>query len=185
MADRDLTSAPEITQSLLVELIDYDPETGVMRWRERGRHHFKRERHWKIWNAQWPGRVIGTRDKGYLRTVIMGVRMRLHRAAWIIVYGVDPEFIDHINGRRADNRIANLRNVPKIENARNQKLHSLNTSGVSGVNWNRINSNWRVTIRDGKKQINVGSYKDKGEAIAARLAAERRYGYHENHGRRP
>lgn len=48
-------------------------------------------------------------------------QMRLHRAIWLFVHGFIPDGmdLDHINGDRTDNRIANLRLVTPKENKAN------------------------------------------------------------------
>lgn len=49
-----------------------------------------------------------------------GGRFAAHRIVWKWVHGRDPRgVIDHINGIRDDNRIANLRDVSPIDNAQN------------------------------------------------------------------
>lgn len=61
---------------------------------------------------------------GYLRVSIYGVSYKAHRLAWLHHYGEWPSnTIDHINGNRTDNRIANLRDVPHAENQLNLKRH--------------------------------------------------------------
>lgn len=55
------------------------------------------------------------------------------------------------------------------------KLHSGNKSGHKGVMWNKHRSKWTATIGFKGKQIFLGNYEDKENAIKARLAAEERY----------
>jgi len=100
-----------------------------------------------------------------------------------MVYGIDPEFIDHINGNRADNTIKNLRSVSQTENARNTKRKKHNTSGVSGVHWVKKDQRWLATIYHKGKRIGLGQYKSFDAAVAARKLGEQVYGYHKNHGR--
>lgn len=47
-----------------------------------------------------------------------------HHVAWVHTYGKYPDkYIDHINGDKHDNRICNLREVNKRENALNKQVH--------------------------------------------------------------
>lgn len=73
----------------------------------------------------WAGRVSGSiNGSGYLRVSINGVSYKAHRLAWLHYYGEWPSnTIDHINGDRTDNRIANLRDVPHAQNQLNLKRH--------------------------------------------------------------
>lgn len=91
--------------------------------------------------------------------------------------------IDHINGIKDDNRIANLRQVSDEENARNKKRHFRNKSGVMGVTWSKADKKWRVRIGVSGKYKCLGSFHSLEEAISVRKKAEHDLGYHENHGR--
>jgi hypothetical protein len=55
-------------------------------------------------------------------------------------------------------------------------LFSTNTSGVTGVNWLKKNKKWRAYITVDNKQINLGSFENKEDAIKARKDAEIKYG---------
>ena len=58
---------------------------------------------------------------GYIRIHINNKSYLAHRLAWVYVYGSIDEnlVIDHINGKRDDNRICNLRMVTQHENMKN------------------------------------------------------------------
>jgi len=92
--------------------------------------------------------------------------------------------IDHINGRRDDNRWCNLREVTRKENCRNRKRPKTNTSGCIGVSQRENSGKWRAYINNDKnKRVYIGDFTSKEEAIAARKAAEIKYGYSPTHGR--
>ena len=114
-----------------------------------------------------------------------GKEQLLHRALWEAANGTIPEGmqIDHINGNTLDNRLENLRVVTHQENARNQKRRNDNTSGVTGVSWNKKKQKWEARITDNGKLVFLGLHDDWFEAVCARKSAEKRLGYHENHGR--
>lgn len=168
----------KITPERLRELLDYNPETGELRWKPRPATMFKAE-HWqRTWNTRQAGRPAFTvGDKGYRRGMIFRRMYLAHVVAWAISTGKWPDGqIDHINGVRDDNRLANLREVTRSENCRNGKRRSSNTSGVNGVA--RHGDRWRAYI-----MVHLGIFDTLEEAAAARKDAESRLGYHPNHGR--
>jgi hypothetical protein len=83
--------------------------------------------------------------------------------------------IDHINGNKTDNRKNNLRSVGNIENGINSKISINNRSGVKGVYWYQHNHKWGAKITINKKQIFLGLYDNKIDAIISRLLAEVEY----------
>lgn len=119
-------------------------------------------------------------SKGYTAIQIDGKQYQAHRIIWKLVHGTEPKQIDHINGDRSDNRIENLREVNGTQNARNMKLRTCNTVGCHGVY--KHGGRWRAVITLGGKKKHLGVFDSTKEAIAARKAAERKYGFHENHG---
>jgi len=91
--------------------------------------------------------------------------------------------IDHINGDRCDNRLLNLRVVSPQVNAMNRSNRSDNTSGCLGVCWHPSTQKWRARIKVMGKQKSLGLFAEKIDAICARKDAEKKYGFHRNHGR--
>lgn len=131
------------------------------------------------------GSLLGTPDhNGHLLIRCQTVLYKAHRIAWLLHYGSWPNGeIDHINGDTSDNRIANLRDVSHQENQKNQKLRSTNKTGITGVRPHKYHNQWAAEITvDGKNKY-LGLYPHLFEAACARKSAERRHGYHINHGR--
>ena len=91
--------------------------------------------------------------------------------------------IDHINGDPSDNRICNLRDVTHKVNGLNQKIPAHNKSGIIGVSWHNSTKKWAATITVSKKQLHLGVFDTIEQARDARSLAERKYGFHKNHGR--
>ena len=151
----------------------YDPNTGVItRLVDRA-------------NGK-AGPVVSSPDnRGYLR-IRCGDRRQIaqHRIAWLLMTGHWPtEEIDHINGIRTDNRWSNLRSVSRVENQHNRKLPTNNKSGVHGVCWHKSLGKWVAQIRLNEKIKHLGCFSSIDDAIEARKIAEKKYGYHDNHGR--
>lgn len=108
----------------LKEILHYDPKTGIFTYiKRRGR---------KIRQGTTAG---GTVYGGYIGIGINGKYYLAHRLAWLYMTGEMPkQFIDHINGNRADNRFCNLREVSNTENIQNQtKAHKGSKTGYLGV----------------------------------------------------
>lgn len=177
--------------TLLNKLLRYEPETGKLFWRSRTPDMFEegkqtREHSCANWNAKHAGKEAFTADsgEGYKRGVIFGRKYLAHRVIWCMVKGYWPDQVDHENQGRSDNRIGNLRDVDQATNLKNMRLPSTNTSGRVGVCWNKNKGKWHAQIRHNSRQINLGLFTDVADAEAAREAAEQKYGFHPNHGRR-
>lgn len=180
-----------IAPGMLRQVLRYEPETGKLYWLPRPASLFNappaRLAHiCESWNAQYAGgEVAPVPDKwGYISTTVFQVKCKAHRLAWALHYGEWPSTqIDHINGVRSDNRIANLRVATPSQNNQNMKKRIDNKSGAVGVCWHPRTKRWRATIVVNKKQISLGYFRDKDAAIVARQAASVEHGFHVNHGR--
>lgn len=82
---------------------------------------------------------------------------------------------DHINRDTLDNRKNNLRIADKSLNAINVGIRTSNTSGVTGVSWNKNANLWRVYINYQGKRIELGYRKNFKDAVILRLNAENKY----------
>ncbi|MCG6860994.1 MAG: HNH endonuclease [Chromatiaceae bacterium] len=98
-----------LTQSRLRQLLDYDPETGVFRWRAQAKSSFATETSWKL-AKRFFGKEAGTMStSGYRMIRLEGRNYAAHRLAWLYVHGRLPtEKLKHRNEDRLDNRLANL-----------------------------------------------------------------------------
>lgn len=149
----------------LREVLNYDPETGIFRWKISPR------------NRTLPGDIAGFKnDSGYMLCTIDQQTIRLHRAAWALHYGEMPrKHIDHINGIRDDNRIENLRLATVSENCQNSALRKTSKTGVKGVHFRKDTGKFSVTITVNKKTMHLGCFDKIEDAKAARLRAEEIY----------
>lgn len=116
-----------------------------------------------------------TTPQGYLMCSVLGVVVPAHRVAWALHYGRWPAHqIDHINGVKDDNRIANLRDVTRSVNKQNMRAARRDSrSGLIGALWRGDRRTWQAEIRVAGKQYRLGSFKTAKAAHEAYLAAKR------------
>ena len=165
---------------VLNEWFSYEPETGALTWKKVK----EMDRKNKV------GDTVGCLHHGYRCVELSDIGYKVHRICYYMGTGKEPKNIDHINGVRDDNRLSNLRCVTNAENMKNQSRYNSNTSGVTGVNYDKRGGFWRAYISIGGVLIYLPNHEtgkkyftDKIDAIYARYWAERDAGYHENHGR--
>lgn len=155
-------SKTDLTAERLRELLHYDAETGVFRWRVDRSIKTK------------AGAVAGNPQRsGHLRIGIDRREHQAHRLAWLYVTGKHPDHqIDHINGDPRDNRFANLRDVPVAVNIQNQrKPRRDNASGFLGVSpWK---NRWQAHICVFGKRQYLGQFETPEAAHSAYLVAKR------------
>lgn len=156
-----------ITAEHVRSVLHYDPETGVFRWLPNPTRP-------KAWNTRFANKPTGSLDvSGCLSIRITEFGLFLaHRLAWLYTSGAWPtETIDHINGDRSDNRIANLREATQAENMRNRAKQSNNRSGFLGISYSRDHKKWRAAINLNKKTVWRAYAETAQEAAALRRAA--------------
>lgn len=170
--------------------LNYHPKTGVFIWRERTEDMFSdspsvsAKTKCATFNSQRSGKEAGYLDaRGYGRITILKKSYLAHRLAWLLTYREWPkDQIDHIDHNPSNNALSNLRSVSASENNRNRSLHSGNKVGAFGVFWHRETGKWAALIGVGGKKIWLGVHSSLNDAIAARKEAEKKFGFHENHG---
>jgi len=178
----------KITQRELKELLSYDPDTGDFVWSVRPKDMFSLDRLCKRWNTRHAGKVagsvyLGSTTGGYCHIKINARNYAAHRLAWLYVHGKWPNQIDHINHKRDDNRIVNLRDVTQKENCRNASMYSNNKSGMMGVRYQNSSSKWVAEIIVDGREVRLGLFGEISDAKAARMEANIKYGFHKNHGK--
>jgi len=158
-----------VTATRLRELLDFDPLTGVFLWKVNRRGNSR------------AGDVAGKQTtQGYRSIRVDGRDYQAHRLAWLYVHGAWPEQqIDHLNGQRSDNRLANLRDVSGSINQQNRRVASRGKSSPLGVYWidnnpgNPVPGHWyaRITVR--RRLVTIGKFSSTEAAHQAYVAAKR------------
>lgn len=181
----NLAGKPQVTPEILREFLDYNHETGCLTWKQRDVKWFASPAACQTWNARFAGKPAFSTHagRGYLSGEVFTVRFKAHRVAWAIYHGKWPSNeIDHINHDTSDNRIDNLRDVPRSENLKNRPAQKNNQSGFVGVRWNRHIARWTAFIGVSNDTIYLGSFSTAQDAINARVMAEKQFGFHPNGG---
>ncbi len=153
----------QLTAERLRELLVYDPDNGSFVWKK------------STSNRAMIGAAIKCRDRHSYVIVRLDGRLYLaHRLAFLYMNGRLPEHdVDHVNGDRADNRWANLREATRQENMRNKPARA-SKSGVRGVE--QIPSGkWRASITVSRRQLHLGCFDSIDEAKNAYEQAALKY----------
>ncbi|HIH8982537.1 TPA: HNH endonuclease [Serratia marcescens] len=164
-----------LNQSELKKILKYDCESGHFFWLNRPESDFKTRGAWKSWNAKYPGTTAGTLiASGYIKINIRGKIYAAHRLVWLYLYGeFPPEFIDHINGDRADNRLVNLRLATACQNMMNVPLKASNSTGVKGLWFRQETNRWIMYGKANRKTYWLGAFDNIIDAVAERRRFER------------
>ena len=138
------------------EVLHYDPETGIFRWKIRRR------------GIKYHQPAGAPHNMGYRQIMVDKQNYLAHRLAWFMYYGEWPlRLIDHINGNKTDNRISNLRLADHSQNAASRPLGKTNTSGIKGVSWNAAKRKWQASISVNNRTIYLGRFDEIEDAAQA------------------
>jgi len=158
-----------ITQSELKKQLKYNESTGIFTWNLTK-------------SGVLIGSIAGCESGGYITIGLFGKPRSAHRLAFLYMTGEIPEQVDHINHKKADNRWGNLRPANNKINQQNKPLSKANKSGFNGVVWSKKSNKWHSNIHIGDKNISLGFFDNIFDAINARKKANKKYGFHKNHG---
>lgn len=151
-------------------LLRYDAESGQLFWRPRGPAQISDPAKCATWNTRYASKLAFTAksDAGYLVGRLAGMTLRAHRVIWAMSQNAWPTGeIDHIDGNKTNNKLANLREVTRSENERNKGLTRLNKSGGKCVYWNFKDQKWEVRVGLHGFKHYIGQFSDLADAIAA------------------
>jgi hypothetical protein len=132
------TKSGGLTQTTLKEYFRYEPTTGNF-------HRLKLPaRSGKLKLEEVAGSI---NSSGYINIFIMNVCYKAHRLAFLYMLGEIPEYIDHVDGDRTNNKWDNLRPATKNQNGYNTKVRSDNTTGVKGLHKRGIYYQAQINIQ--------------------------------------
>ncbi|MCI1050060.1 HNH endonuclease [Stenotrophomonas maltophilia] len=152
----------QITAQDVRDKYDYNPDTGVFVFRA----------------GKKAGMVCGAvHPDGYLLIAVKNKCQRAHRMAWLYVHGEHPAGeIDHINGVRDDNRIANLRVTDRRGNMQNQHGPKKNSRCSSvGVGYRPKTGQYVARIQTVGGRLYLGCFRNELDASNAYQAAKKIY----------
>lgn len=145
----------EITQSRLKDIVEYNPKTGVFRWRES-----------KVGKIK-AGAKAGCRTEG--DNIVIRIEDKLykaHRLAWMYCFGIFPDkYLEHIDGNNKNNAIDNLREYQKIGKAKDISQERL--VKLLKYNPNTGVFTWKGVGRRGKgyKGVPAGTINNHGYVV--------------------
>ena len=150
-----------ITLERLDEVLDYDPESGIFRWKVR------------MSSRAAAGQIAGTICQNGYRSIQID-RQMLHapHLAWWKYYRVFPRReVDHRDGDKLNDRILNLRLADRARQRHNSSKSTANTSGYKGVTWDKRRRVWVGQIQVRGKHVHLGQFPNAISAATAYDAA--------------
>ncbi len=155
--------------SYLRECFDYDPGTGILRWKERPASHFKSEAATHQINSHFAGTQAGwPHDKSGRLYVELDQRpWAIARIIWKIMTGVEPpRLVDHRDKNAANDKWDNLRPASYTENACNQRGRR---NGKKGAYPDR--NRWRSVVTVNGRRFDLGTFDTEEQAHTAYVDA--------------
>lgn len=149
----------------VLKYFKYDKKTGSLIWKDHWRQGTK---------TVIKGKIAGTIDHcGYRIVCVKYKKYLVHRLIWFLENGVFPACIDHINGKRTDNRISNLRDVTQRQNTQNSYKHR--RGKLVGCSFFKRDQNWMAQIVIKNKKKYLGMFSTEIDAHKAYLRALKEY----------
>lgn len=167
-------------------LVSMDVDSGALRWLPRPVSMFPDARACKAWNTRFAGApAFCTKSgNGYFHGSLLNTKVCAHSIVFALANSQWQTYtVDHINGDRTDNRPCNLRDVPHVQNMRNQPLSRASTTGLTGVSFDKARGKFAAHITVHGRVKHLGRFATAEQAAAARAAANKTYSFHQNHGR--
>lgn len=152
-----------LTTTRLMELLDYNPETGEWTWKvDRG-------------NRSAGAKAGATKSNGYLQIRVDEVIYLSHRLAFLFMLGRWPEGeVDHRDLVKTNNAWANLRECSHAQNQCNTRSIG-NKTGLKGVYFEARTGKFYTQIRVDGRRRSIGTFATAEEASKARNEAAVQY----------
>jgi hypothetical protein len=170
------TEYKKLPPELLHELLDYEPDTGILTWKAREVHLFNAtekksaEHSQRRWNTMYAGKqaLIALRA-GYPSGSIFDICVSAHRVIWAMQTGEWPETtVDHEDGDKKNNRWKNLRLADRSQQQHNRRNDSVRSkTGYIGV-IQGPRGRVRAKIGHNGSIIDLGAFDTAEEAALAR-----------------
>lgn len=149
-----------LTRDRLVEVLDYDAESGHFYWKICQRRDLIGER---------AGRVL---PDGHRQIEVDGKKYYAHRLAWLYVTATwPPTDVDHRDLQKDNNAFSNLRLASRSQNLANTGPGKRNTSGIKGVSFAKARNRWQAAICVRGRSYFLGQYATRDEAARAYAVA--------------
>lgn len=143
-----MTKEIQLTQGKVAIVDDCDYEyLSQFRWHAQQTHN--------IWYAVRSLPRVDGKQKAEL----------MHR---IILDAPKGSDVDHIDGDGLNNQRGNLRVASRAQNLWNRRRSARNTSGYTGVSWDKGIGKWTAYISEGGKTRHLGCFATAEEAAVAR-----------------
>lgn len=162
-------------QEFLKDVLDYNPETGILVWCKRNPRDGLDPGYIDRWNARYAGLTAGyINEQGYHCVTVQRIKCRACRLIFVYMTGKQPDGeVDHINGNPSDDRWINLHDTTGLGNKKNLKTSKRNKSGRKGV-FNLSNGMFMTHIY-ANGHANTKRFATFAEAVAQREAWEQQF----------
>lgn len=182
----------KVTARLVREWLDYDPETGLFRYKLPRQRWFASYRSWRSWigkNAGKPAFTMRLVDKsGAVRLwgCVAGEYHAASRVAFLWMTGRWPREVDHIDGDTTDNRWHMMRDVKthsvNMRNRRRQRTHAGRPLKQKHEGVRPNGNGWSARLGYQGKTLHLGTFPTEADAVVARREKMRELGFSERHG---
>ena len=132
--------------------------------------YFDKEDFDKIKDYCWS--ICKNKKDGYVKLCSRDIKSKKFVSFHQIVFGKN---VDHINRNTLDNRKENLRFANNTEQNYNKDLRKNNTSGFTGVYFDKCSNKYRARIKNKGKIYYSKACQTKEEAIQERLKLEQKF----------
>ena len=170
----------QLTTDKIRELLDYNEDTGVFTWKARAN---------KAFNARLEGLAAGTNSIGATGYPSIYIRFNKERylasrLAFLWMGIAIPEQVDHKDRDSTNNRWINLEASNSLDNSRNRSKSRANSSGVTGVTWNKASNKWKaqVRVKSITKFLGYFDYDDLDLAAMEAMEFRAEHGFSPGHG---
>lgn len=166
---------PTPDQAYLLSILSYDPASGALTWKPRPRDHFRSWHHYKTFHTACANQLATTiraseserrKDKPRRCIHIDGHLYLAARIIWKMVYGAEPEYVDHIDRNSLNDALANLRSVTSVQNGRNRSKTRGSACPYKGVQKTQYGTYATDMTFDGQ-EIHLGTFKSAEAAATA------------------